>query len=453
LEASVLSQPAQIPGPGVRTPLRRLYSDERLIALIRAGDPAAFEALVQRYRARLLSFCRHMLRSQEDAEDVLQEVFAASYRAIMADEREIAVRPWLYKIARNMCLKHIARRRPPAEGGVEELELPAGGTALDAVRMREDLRQVVGDVRELPETQRTALLMREIDGLSYEQIAGAMETTVPGVKSLLVRARVSLAEAAEGRQLSCEVVHVELLGAAEEGVRLSGAARRHARECEVCAAYQAELGVGRRAAAFWPLAPVALVRELLSKLGIGAGAAGAGAGAGAGGAAITTTTLGAIGGKAAVVVATAGLVAAGATNIQHSQHHHRGAPAPVVRSAPAPAAPSARDAYVHRVAPATHVEHKRGAAHKNAAPAPRRDSTTTQLPVTPTTGGGTFPDTPPPADTAPKVAGGDTVPTDPSQQPMGAPEPVQVQGFDPPKDQTADGSTSPTTGDTQPPGG
>ena len=112
MEASVLSQPAGLTAPRVRAPLRRFHSDERLIALIRAGDEAAFEALVQRYRSRLLAFCRHMLRSQEDAEDVLQEVFAASYRAIVADEREINVRPWLYRIARNMCLKHIARRRP-----------------------------------------------------------------------------------------------------------------------------------------------------------------------------------------------------------------------------------------------------------------------------------------------------------------------------------------------------
>ena len=68
----------------------------------------------------------------------------------------------------------------------------------------------MADVQELPETQRTALLLREIDALSYEQIAEAMETTVPSVKSLLVRARVSLAEAAEARQLTCDEVRDEL---------------------------------------------------------------------------------------------------------------------------------------------------------------------------------------------------------------------------------------------------
>src|SRR4051812_25101023 len=231
MEASVLSQPAKITAIGVRAPFLRLQSDEKLIDHIRAGDQAAFEALVQRYRSRLLAFCRHMLRSREDAEDVLQEVFAASYRAIVADDREITVRPWLYRIARNMSLKHIARRRPATDGGVEELDIASSSSTLEAVGMREELRQVVSDVRELPETQRTALLLRELDGLSYDQIATAMDTTVPGVKSLLVRARVSLAETAESRVLTCEVVHLELRDAAAGRVRLSGAARKHAKAC------------------------------------------------------------------------------------------------------------------------------------------------------------------------------------------------------------------------------
>src|SRR3954447_10849303 len=233
MEASVLSQPAKLTAIGVRAPFLRLQSDEKLIEHVRAGDEAAFEALVQRYRSRLLAFCRHMLHSREDAEDVLQEVFAASYRAMVADEREIFVRPWLYKIARNMCLKHIGKRRPATDGGVEELDLAASGSTVDTVNMREDLRQIVGDVRQLPETQRTALLLREIDGLSYDQIASAMDTSVPGVKSLLVRARVSLAESAESRVLTCEVVHLELRDAAAGRVRLSGAARKHAKACEI----------------------------------------------------------------------------------------------------------------------------------------------------------------------------------------------------------------------------
>ena len=92
---------------GGRTPLLRLQSDERLILLMRAGNDAAFEVVFGRYRSRLLGFCRHMLGSKEDAEDVLQEVFANAYNAILADQREINVRPWLYRIARNRCLNHL----------------------------------------------------------------------------------------------------------------------------------------------------------------------------------------------------------------------------------------------------------------------------------------------------------------------------------------------------------
>ena len=87
----------------------RLQSDERLVALIRRGNHHAFEALFARYQSRLLAFCRHMLSSREDAEDVLQEVFAAAFNAILADEREINVRPWLYRIARNRSLNHLRR--------------------------------------------------------------------------------------------------------------------------------------------------------------------------------------------------------------------------------------------------------------------------------------------------------------------------------------------------------
>ena len=99
---------------GGRSPLLRLQSDERLIRLLRDGNDAAFEVLFGRYRTRLLAFCRHMLASKEDAEDILQDVFAAAYNAILADERAIHARPWLYRIARNRCLNHL--RRPVPDG-------------------------------------------------------------------------------------------------------------------------------------------------------------------------------------------------------------------------------------------------------------------------------------------------------------------------------------------------
>src|SRR4051812_44948344 len=136
------------------TPLLRLQGDERLVALTRRGNQAAFETLVARYESRLLAFCRHMLRSREDAEDVLQEVFAASFNALLADDRSINVRPWLYRIARNRCLNHLRRQ---TSVGVDSMDIHVadhGTSTADVVHQREEFRQLVGDVQELAETQR-----------------------------------------------------------------------------------------------------------------------------------------------------------------------------------------------------------------------------------------------------------------------------------------------------------
>ena len=225
MEVSALNHlgPAGLRGP---TPLLRLQGDERLVALTRKGNQGAYEALVARYQARLLAFCRHMLGSREDAEDVLQEVFAAAFNAMIADERPLNVRPWLYRIARNRCLNHL--RKPTADGQDTMDTHPHmnGVTTLERVQNREEFRNLLEDVSHLPETQRSALLLREIDAMSYEEIAQAMDTTVPGVKSLLVRARIALAESSQARQLTCDEVRLQLAEAAEGLAKLDGAGRR-----------------------------------------------------------------------------------------------------------------------------------------------------------------------------------------------------------------------------------
>jgi RNA polymerase sigma factor (sigma-70 family) len=171
LEVSALTKTGAAGAHG-RSPLLRLQGDEKLVALVRRGNQHAFEALVARYQARLLAFCRHMLSSREDAEDVLQEVFAAAFNAMIADDRPINVRPWLYRIARNRSLNHL---RKATAIGVDSMDVHLsehGLTTADRVHRREEFRLLLADVGDLPETQRTALLLREIDALSYEQIAG-----------------------------------------------------------------------------------------------------------------------------------------------------------------------------------------------------------------------------------------------------------------------------------------
>jgi RNA polymerase sigma factor (sigma-70 family) len=354
-----------LPALAGRSPLLRLQSDERLVVLIRRGHHGAFEALVQRYQPRLLAFCRHMLSSTEDAEDVLQEVFAAAFNAICADDRPINARPWLYRIARNRCLNHLRRPQPTGQDSMDVFERDGGLSTADTVHKREEFRRIVADVGELPETQRTALLLREIDALSYEQIAEAMETTVPSVKSLLVRARVALAEAAEARLLTCEEVRLELGRVAEGISRSSPPIRRHLKACDRCRGFRVELRRTNKAlAAVYPIGPLLLFKKFwIAKLGFGAGAsAGAGAAATSGGGAaagvgVAGATAAAAGGitaggitaggafsagistvasKAAAGMAAAVIVSAGAVEVKHVVQPRV---APATQAAVAPPAP------------------------------------------------------------------------------------------------------------------
>ena len=142
-------------------------------------------------------------------------------------------------------------------------ERDGGATTADTVHKREEFRQIVADVQELPETQRTALLLREIDALSYDQIAEAMDTTVPSVKSLLVRARVSLAEAAEARLLTCDEVRLELGQVAEGLARTTAPVRRHLKGCDRCRTFKGELRKTTRAlAAVYPIGPLIFLKKL-----------------------------------------------------------------------------------------------------------------------------------------------------------------------------------------------
>jgi RNA polymerase sigma factor (sigma-70 family) len=375
MEASALSHSSVAPALRGASPLLRLQSDERLIALTRRGQPAAFEALCSRYQSRLLSFCRHMLGSREDAEDVLQEVFAAAFNAVLADEREINVRPWLYRIARNRSLNHLRRASAIGVDSMDVHFADHGMSTGDRAIRRESFRELLGDVHELPETQRTALLLREIDALSYEQIAHAMETTVPSVKSLLVRARISLAEAAEARKLSCAEVRLELGEVAEGLAKLSAPARRHVRSCDRCRSFKKQLKENNHAlAAILPVGPLLIFKKLvLAKLGSAsagsahvAGGAGAtvagGAAAGAAGGAsaaggIFTVGAGALATKAVAGLAAAAIVGAGVAADQSSHHHHahRAATAAVARPASEPVVVGVRQQ------PISAVSHKRSA--------------------------------------------------------------------------------------------
>jgi RNA polymerase sigma factor (sigma-70 family) len=285
--------------------LLKLQGDAKLIAMARNGNAGAFETIVDRYQARLLGFCRQMLGSTEDAEDVLQEVFVNAYRAMLADEREINLRPWLYRIARNRCLNLLRKPTADAHESMDMVPVVEAATTAEKVSNREEFRQLLTDVSKLPETQRSALLLREMDAMSYEEIAAAMETSVPSVKSLLVRARISLAEASQARQLTCGEVRLELAEASEGLRKVTGPVRRHVRDCEECADFRSQVRSNDKVmAALFPAgALVALKGFIVSKLGFGGASGGASAGAsgGAAGAGAAATSAGAVSSVSAAI--------------------------------------------------------------------------------------------------------------------------------------------------------
>ena len=396
VEVSALKH-AGMPGLHGSSPLLRLQSDERLVALIRRGNHGAFEALVSRYQSRLHAFCRHMLGSREDAEDVLQEVFAAAFNAMQADERPLNVRPWLYRIARNRSLNHLRKQQPIGVDSMDVHYSEGGLTTADKVHKREDFRLLLVDVQSLPETQRTALLLREIDALSYDQISEAMDTTVPSVKSLLVRARVSLAEAAEARQLSCQEVRLELGEVAEGLKKMPPPVRRHVKTCDRCAACKTTLRDTNKAlAAIFPVGPLLLFKKLvLAHLGTTASGGGATAastaGASAAGSAAASSAISAgvsaLASKAAAGVAAAAIVTAGAVEVrQATVAGHQGVPAAAALSTggvAAPASASASDTQASVAHPAKPKTHRKAVALVAAKPATTTTQATTPTPPPP----------------------------------------------------------------------
>ena len=480
MEASTLTTAAHSGLLGRRSPLLRLQGDERLVALIRDRHDRAFEVLFDRYQARLLAFCRHLLNSHQDAEDVLQEVFVAAHTAMLADERPIKARPWLYRIARNRCLNHLRRQVPDGQDSMDIHPHENGTTTLEHVQTREQLREIVSDMHHLPETQRTAMVLREIDDLAYTEIAQAMGTTLPAVKSLLVRARMALAEASEARLLTCDDVRLELAEAAEGLCKASGPSRRHVRDCSSCRRYRRQLRSSSKAVAgLAPFGLVSLFQKLIgAKLGGGAaGTASAGGGAAAAGGSSTAVggalavggaAGGTLGAKAAVGMATAALFTAGAVGVNNIQSNNGqgGSSVPAAQSQPAPASHP-----LHRVAaPAQptgdHLVAARGASPSPSAKASKTSAKqtggtpTTTAEATPADGGQAAPETtdtgqaPPPvtgagssgsgSSASGSSSGGDTG-EDPAPPPPPDPTPP------PPPDPTPTPDPNPTPSPTPPP--
>jgi RNA polymerase sigma factor (sigma-70 family) len=180
--------------------LLRVRSDEQLVSLFRAGSDDAFSVIHERYHARLLAYARQMLRSSGgDAEDALQDVFVRAFKSLRASNRPVLLRAWLYRIAHNRCIDEL-RRPIPVPTQLDGDARPALSSAADAGplgprRAQRAVARLVADVRMLPPPQRSALLMRELQGLSYQEL-------VDDARRLGAGGQVAAAARAHGSRLT-----------------------------------------------------------------------------------------------------------------------------------------------------------------------------------------------------------------------------------------------------------
>jgi len=169
-------------------PALRAQPDRRLVDLVRNGYDAAFEEIVRRYRRPLDRFAAAIVGGH--SEDVTQDAFSKALPALRGSEAEIELRPWLYRIVRNTALNDL-RDRPAATEELAET-LPGGRSAAAEAEAREELRELTSRLRALPEPQRAALVMRELEGLSHEEIAAALGVSGGAARQAIFRARAAL---------------------------------------------------------------------------------------------------------------------------------------------------------------------------------------------------------------------------------------------------------------------
>ncbi len=291
--------------------LLALVRDERLVDQIRRGNDIAFEVAFERHGTGILGFCRHMLGSREEAEDVVQHTFAAAYRDLQrSGERSIALKAWLYTIARNRCVSVLRARR---EEAAELHDVPTEGLT-EQVEQRAELRELLADVRELPEEQRAALLLSEAAGLSHAEVAEVLGCEVASVKGQVFRARSSLIERRSARETPCAEIR-EQLANLRGGALRRNELRHHLSRCPGCTAYRDDVRRQRKMlAAALPVVPsLGLKSTVMGAAGLTGGAA-AGASAG-GGLALGSAALA----KVAVVgVLAGGSVVAGEVAVEHA---------------------------------------------------------------------------------------------------------------------------------------
>ena len=228
-------------------------TDHRLVSAVRRGDDRAFELLYSRYQRRIAAYVGGMVKDRGRAEDITQEVFVSALRRMRQTERPIAFKPWIYEIARNACIDAYRRGRRAQEVSLDDADdrlspsdrgrLVATAPGPDAaLAAKQDLDHLRGAFGGLSESQHQILVMRELEGRSYEEIGDRTGMSRPAVESTLFRARKRLGEEYDELALGRRCLRIEAIIAdgARVGVRDRRKLSGHLAHCRSC----------RRAAAF-----------------------------------------------------------------------------------------------------------------------------------------------------------------------------------------------------------
>jgi RNA polymerase sigma factor (sigma-70 family) len=229
----------------------RASSDRRLARRASKGDRRAIATIFERYQQELYGFCLGLLGEPQDAQDALQNTMVKILRALPGEEREISLRPWLYRIAHNEAIE-LRRSRHPTQI-LDSYLVDGQSSVTERAEQRERLEWLLKDLADLPERQRTVLVMRELSGLDFAEISAALDTSGGVVRQSLYEARRNLEQMDHGRGMKCEAV-ARVLSDADRRITRRRDIRAHLRDCPDCRRFQD--AVGRREGVLAGIPPI-----------------------------------------------------------------------------------------------------------------------------------------------------------------------------------------------------
>src|SRR3954468_9736634 len=219
---------------GPSSPMRA-SSDRRLARRASKGDRRAIATIFERYQQELYGFCLGLLGEPQDAQDALQNTMVKVLRALPGEEREISLRPWLYRIAHNEAVE--LRRRSHQTQVLDGYLVDEQSSVSEQAEQREQLQWLLKDLTDLPERQRAVLVMRELSGLDFAEIGAALDASGAVVRQSLYEARRNLEQMDHGRGMNCGAV-ARVISDADRRITRRRDIRAHLRDCPNCRRFQ-----------------------------------------------------------------------------------------------------------------------------------------------------------------------------------------------------------------------